>query len=99
SGATAPSAAAARENKPAPRGYDQSNLMIGTPDMIIERIIESQKACYFSEMTLMPQFGTMPYEEAARSVELFAREVLPVVHGMEAPLHPTALPEAETSEA
>lgn len=99
SGATAPSAAAARENKPAPRGYDQSNLMIGTPDMIIERIIESQKACSFSEMTLMPQFGTMPYEEAARSVELFAREVLPVVHGMEAPLHPTALPEAETSEA
>jgi alkanesulfonate monooxygenase SsuD/methylene tetrahydromethanopterin reductase-like flavin-dependent oxidoreductase (luciferase family) len=98
SGATAPNAAAAQENKPAPRGYDQSNLMIGTPDMIIERIIESQKACSFSEMTLMPQFGTMPYEEAAQSVELFAREVLPVVHAMAAPLHPTALPEAEPSE-
>ena len=93
-GATAPDAAAAsNESKPAPKGYDQSNLLIGTPDMIIERIIESQKACSFSEITLMPQFGTMPYGEAAESVKLFAREVLPVVHTMDAPLHASALPE------
>lgn len=91
SSATAP--AAPMDNKPAPKGYDTSNLMIGTPDMIIERIIESQKACSFSEITLMPQFGTMPYAEAAASVKLFAQEVLPVVHGMDAPLHPSALPE------
>ena len=97
-GATAPDASAAKD-KPAPRGYDQSNLMIGTPDTIIERIVESQKACSFSEMTLMPQFGTMPYEEAAKSIELFAKEVLPVVHEMEAPLHPEALPEHEPTEA
>lgn len=100
SGATAPDAAAAqKENKPAPKGYDQSNLMIGTPDTIIERIIESQKACSFSEITLMPQFGTMPYSEATESVKLFAQEVLPVVHEMEAPLHASALPEEETSAA
>lgn len=93
-GATAPDAAAANDaSKPAPKGYDQSNLLIGTPDMIIERIIESQKACSFSEITLMPQFGTMPYGEAAESVKLFAREVLPVVHTMAAPLHASALPE------
>ena len=99
SGATAPDAgaAAANESKPAPKGYDQSNLMIGTPDMIIERIIESQKACSFSEITLMPRFGTMPYGEAAESVKLFAKEVLPAVHKMDAPLHPSALPEEETS--
>ena len=36
---------------------------------------------------------------AAESVKLFAREVLPVVHEMDAPLHPSALPEEETSEA
>ncbi|MCJ2181050.1 LLM class flavin-dependent oxidoreductase [Novosphingobium album (ex Hu et al. 2023)] len=99
SGATAPDARAAAEGKPAPKGYDQSNLMIGTPDIIIERIIENQKACSFSEITLMPQFGTMPYSEAARSVELFAREVLPAVHEMEAPLHPSALPEEMASDA
>jgi alkanesulfonate monooxygenase SsuD/methylene tetrahydromethanopterin reductase-like flavin-dependent oxidoreductase (luciferase family) len=94
--ATAPDAKAATEadaakNVPA---YDQSNLLIGTPDQIIERIAASQKACSFSEMTLMPQFGVMPYEEAERSVRLFAAEVLPVVHRMEAPLQPGALPEA-----
>lgn len=99
-GATAPDAAAAAgDSKPAPKGYDQSNLMIGTPEMVIERIIESQKACSFSEITLMPQFGTMPYEEAAKSVELFAREVLPVVHKMDAPLHASALPEAAEHDA
>jgi alkanesulfonate monooxygenase SsuD/methylene tetrahydromethanopterin reductase-like flavin-dependent oxidoreductase (luciferase family) len=91
SGATAPTAQA--NIKSAPKGYDTSNLMIGTPDMIIERIIESQKACSFSEITLMPQFGTMPYAEAAESVALFAREVLPIVHDMDAPLHQSALPE------
>ena len=73
--------------------------MIGTPDMIIERIIESQRACSFSEITLMPQFGTMPYAEAAESVKLFAREVLPVVHRMDAPLHPSALPEEVADDA
>lgn len=90
-GATAPDAAQA--NKAAPKGYDQSNLMIGTPDQIIERIRESQEACSFSEITLMPQFGTMPYAEAEKSIRLFAEEVLPVVHKMDAPLHPSALPE------
>lgn len=91
-GATAPDAAAASQNKPAPHGYDQSNLMIGTPEDIIERIVENQRACSFSEITLMPQFGTMPYEEAQKSVRLFAEEVLPFVHKMDAPLHASALP-------
>jgi alkanesulfonate monooxygenase SsuD/methylene tetrahydromethanopterin reductase-like flavin-dependent oxidoreductase (luciferase family) len=100
SGATAPDAAAAsKETKFAPKSYDQSNLMIGTPDMIIDRIIESQTACSFSEISLMPQFGTMPYSEAADSVKLFAREVLPIVHKMDTPLHSSALPEEATSDA
>jgi alkanesulfonate monooxygenase SsuD/methylene tetrahydromethanopterin reductase-like flavin-dependent oxidoreductase (luciferase family) len=89
-------AATAPEAKPkaeAPRGYDQSNLMIGTPDQVIERIIATQKACSCSEITLMPQFGTMPYSEAQKSVTLFAKEVLPEVHKMDAPLHASALPE------
>jgi alkanesulfonate monooxygenase SsuD/methylene tetrahydromethanopterin reductase-like flavin-dependent oxidoreductase (luciferase family) len=101
SGATGPSvrAAAGTESKPAPKGYDQSNLMIGTPETIIERIAEAQKACSFSEISLMPQFGTMPYSEAAESIRLFAREVLPVVHAMEAPLHASALPDPVGSDA
>ena len=34
----------------------------------------------------------MPYDEAEKSLKLFAREVLPVIHKMEAPLHAAALP-------
>jgi hypothetical protein len=43
-------------------------------------------------VTIVPQFGTMPYADGIESVKLFAREVLPAVHEMAAPLHPGALP-------
>jgi alkanesulfonate monooxygenase SsuD/methylene tetrahydromethanopterin reductase-like flavin-dependent oxidoreductase (luciferase family) len=92
--ATAVLAAAAGDpgSKPKTRGYHASNLMIGTPDEVIGRIVAAQKACSFSEITIVPQFGTMPYDEARRSTELFAAEVLPVIQKMEAPLHAAALP-------
>lgn len=94
-GATAVLAAAANareESKPATPGYHPSNLMIGTPEEVIKRIMAAQQACSFSEITIVAQFGTMPYEEAERSTKLFAKEVLPVIHKMEAPLNPAALP-------
>jgi hypothetical protein len=68
-------------------------LLIGTPEEIFNRIKAAQEACSFSEMTIVPQFGTMSYSEAMASTELFAKEVLPAVHEMDAPLHPAALPE------
>jgi alkanesulfonate monooxygenase SsuD/methylene tetrahydromethanopterin reductase-like flavin-dependent oxidoreductase (luciferase family) len=74
-------------------GYHASNLLIGTPEEIYNRITAAQQACSFCELTIVPQFGTMPYQEAMASTELFAREVLPAVHKMDAPLHPAALPE------
>ena len=73
-------------------GYHPSNLLIGTPDEIIKRIQAAQKACSFSEITIVPQFGDMPYEEAEKSTRLFAKEVLPTIQKMDAPLHPGALP-------
>lgn len=80
--------------------YDRSNFLIGTPDQLIERIIEAQGHASFSEFTIMPMFGDMPLGEARASVELFAAEVLPVVQKLEAPLHPSALPEPlETTSA
>jgi hypothetical protein len=36
----------------------------------------------------------MPYADGIESVKLFAREVLPAVHEMAAPLHEAALPAA-----
>jgi alkanesulfonate monooxygenase SsuD/methylene tetrahydromethanopterin reductase-like flavin-dependent oxidoreductase (luciferase family) len=81
------------DKKPASPGYDQSNLLIGPPDQIIERIAANQKACSFSEVTLIPNFGEMTMAEAHASVRLFAKEVLPVVHKMEAPIHDAVLPD------
>jgi alkanesulfonate monooxygenase SsuD/methylene tetrahydromethanopterin reductase-like flavin-dependent oxidoreductase (luciferase family) len=73
-------------------GYHASNLMIGTPDDVIRKIRAAQEACSFAEITIVPQFGNMPFDEAKKSVELFAREVLPAIHRMDAPLHASGLP-------
>jgi alkanesulfonate monooxygenase SsuD/methylene tetrahydromethanopterin reductase-like flavin-dependent oxidoreductase (luciferase family) len=94
--ATAVDASAVGEAKgPTSPGYDQSNLMIGTPDEIINRISAAQQACSFSEVTIVPQFGTMPWGEALKSAKLFAKYVLPAVHDMDAPLHAAALTGAD----
>jgi alkanesulfonate monooxygenase SsuD/methylene tetrahydromethanopterin reductase-like flavin-dependent oxidoreductase (luciferase family) len=66
--------------------------MIGTPEEVVKRIVAAQKACSFSEITIVPQFGIMPYDEAEKSTKLFAKEVLPIIHKMEAPLNADALP-------
>jgi hypothetical protein len=86
-----------RGQKDAPKqpGYHPSNLMFGTPEQVYDRIRKAQEACSFSEICVLPQFGTMPYEEAFRSTRLFAQEVLPELQKMEAPLQPSVLPQAE----
>jgi alkanesulfonate monooxygenase SsuD/methylene tetrahydromethanopterin reductase-like flavin-dependent oxidoreductase (luciferase family) len=81
------------KGKPKTAGYHASNLLIGTPEEIFNRITAAQEACSFQELTIVPQFGTMPYDEAMASTRLFAKEVLPAVQKMAAPLHPAALPE------
>lgn len=75
-------------------GYHPSNLLIGTPKEIIGRVEAAQKACSFSEITIVPQFGDMPYDEAIKSTQLFAQEVLPTIQKMAAPLHPAVMPPA-----
>jgi alkanesulfonate monooxygenase SsuD/methylene tetrahydromethanopterin reductase-like flavin-dependent oxidoreductase (luciferase family) len=74
-------------------GYHPSNLIIGTPEECYRRIAAAQQACSFSELTLVPQFGVMPYDEAMASTRLFAAEVLPELHKLDARLHEAALPE------
>ena len=81
------------QKKGGPPGYHASNLLIGTPETVFEKLKAAQEACSFCEVTIVPQFGTMPYEKAMESTKLFAAEVLPAVHDMPAPLHAAALPE------
>lgn len=83
-----------KDPKPKLPGYHASNLMIGTPELIIAKIKAAQIACSFSEITIVPQFGTMPYDEAIRSTKLFAQEVLPELGKMDAPLHASVLPDS-----
>jgi alkanesulfonate monooxygenase SsuD/methylene tetrahydromethanopterin reductase-like flavin-dependent oxidoreductase (luciferase family) len=95
--ATAVLAEAVQGDKPEPGtkkmpGYHASNLLIGSPEVIFEKLKAAQEACSFSEVTIVPQFGTMPYADGIESVKLFAAEVLPAVHEMAAPLHEAALP-------
>jgi alkanesulfonate monooxygenase SsuD/methylene tetrahydromethanopterin reductase-like flavin-dependent oxidoreductase (luciferase family) len=100
--ATAPVAAAVTGDpaaKATPAGYDSSNLLLGTPDQVIERIVAVQRATSFSEMTVIPLFGDMDLAAAEKSLRLFAKEVLPVVHRMDAPLHPSVVPQPEATGA
>lgn len=96
--ATAVTSAANKPHVGTDSTYDLSNLLVGTPDEIIEKIRVGQNTCSFSEITIHPHFGTMPRDEAAKSLRLFAQEVLPVVHKMEAPLHASALPQHGLAE-
>jgi hypothetical protein len=36
------------------------------PDEVTKRITAAQKACSFSEITIVSQFGTMPYDCSPR---------------------------------
>jgi len=81
--------------KPKLPGYHPSNLIFGTPEECYKRILAAQHACSFSEITVLTQFGTMPYEEAMRSTKLFAAEVLPELHQLDARLHAAVLPDPQ----
>jgi alkanesulfonate monooxygenase SsuD/methylene tetrahydromethanopterin reductase-like flavin-dependent oxidoreductase (luciferase family) len=89
----------AGKDKPKQPGYHPSNLMFGTPDQVYDRIVAAQRACSFSEITVLPNFGTMPYDEALRSTRLFAQEVLPALHKLDAKLHPKVCPASPLSKA
>jgi alkanesulfonate monooxygenase SsuD/methylene tetrahydromethanopterin reductase-like flavin-dependent oxidoreductase (luciferase family) len=52
----------------------------GTPDQCIERVKTAVTKMDAGELIFMMRFGGMPLEETQRSIELFAREVLPAVH-------------------
>lgn len=65
----------------------------GTPDMVIERVKELAETFSTSEITFVFRYGGMPIEMARKSMELFAKEVLPVIKTFQpAPLTGSAQP-------
>jgi len=55
----------------------------GTPERILGKIEEIRDHMGEFALSLQPAFGGMPYAEAAHSLELFAREVMPVARTMQ----------------
>ena len=65
--------------------------LIGSPEEILEKIDFVQKQISLEYLILHPQHGSKDPAEARRSLELFAKGVLPKVHAMGTPLHPHSL--------
>ncbi len=59
----------------------------GTPDQVFAKLKHIQETTSAEEFVLNVRFGNMPAETAERSMRLFAAEVLPRLHELEAPLH------------
>ena len=57
-----------------------ANHVWGTPDVCVERLQAIAAAFHPEEFMLVFRYGSMPRDVAERSIELFAREVLPAVH-------------------
>ena len=53
--------------------------LAGTPAQIIEQIEGIGEVLGSFELIVLPSFGGMPYEQAERSLELFAADVMPAV--------------------
>ena len=64
----------------------------GTPEMCYQRIKEINEMLHTEEIVLQVHYGTMTYNQAEKSMRLFAKEVLPAARGLPTfePLVPAA---------
>ena len=54
-------------------------FLVGDPDSITEQILQQQAATGAGVLAIRPELGGLSLDEAGDSLELFAREVLPVI--------------------
>jgi alkanesulfonate monooxygenase SsuD/methylene tetrahydromethanopterin reductase-like flavin-dependent oxidoreductase (luciferase family) len=59
-----------------------SNCVWGTPEMCIEKVQALCDAFHPEEFMLTGRYGSMPHDVAQKSIDLFAREVLPAVQAI-----------------
>jgi alkanesulfonate monooxygenase SsuD/methylene tetrahydromethanopterin reductase-like flavin-dependent oxidoreductase (luciferase family) len=60
-------------------GYRTGQFLAGTPDELIEEIIKQKEATGAGVLVIRSEVGSVDLDEALEGLELFAREVLPVV--------------------
>jgi alkanesulfonate monooxygenase SsuD/methylene tetrahydromethanopterin reductase-like flavin-dependent oxidoreductase (luciferase family) len=63
-------------------GYAASALW-GTPAQIVEQIAGIRQVLGSFDLVVLPSFGGMPYDQAERSLELFAKEVVPAARALQ----------------
>ncbi len=67
-----------------PEGYAGGQFLVGDPEMITRQIVEQRAACGNpGVLVIRPEIGTMSLQEVGDGLELFAREVLPVVRKLD----------------
>lgn len=57
----------------------RGQYLVGDPDSITEQILGQREACNANVLVIRPEMGAMNLDEVGDMMELFAREVLPVV--------------------
>jgi alkanesulfonate monooxygenase SsuD/methylene tetrahydromethanopterin reductase-like flavin-dependent oxidoreductase (luciferase family) len=57
--------------------------LTGTPDQILEQLSAITDVVGSFSLTILPSFGGMPYDQAQQSLELFAKEVMPVARQLQ----------------
>jgi alkanesulfonate monooxygenase SsuD/methylene tetrahydromethanopterin reductase-like flavin-dependent oxidoreductase (luciferase family) len=57
-------------------------LFVGAPDTVATKIARAAKLLSLSRFDLKYSNGTMPHAQMMRSIELYATEVAPRVHGL-----------------
>lgn len=58
--------------------------LTGTPDQILEKLAGIRDVLGDFQLTVLPSFGGMPYDQAEASLELFAKEVMPAARELHA---------------
>ncbi len=58
-------------------GAYAASALWGTPAQIVEQLTGIAEVLGDFELIVLPSFGGMPYQQAERSLELFAKEVMP----------------------
>ncbi|MEO8734285.1 MAG: LLM class flavin-dependent oxidoreductase [Flavobacteriales bacterium] len=71
-----PTSRAAFEQAAGPTGA----LCVGSPNTVATKIIRAAKALRLSRFDMKYSNGAMPHEQLMRSIELYAKEVVPQVH-------------------
>ena len=61
-------------------GRHSGQFLAGDPEMLIEEIVAQQKATAAGVLVIRNELGSVDVDQALAGIELFAREVLPVVH-------------------